>query len=59
MNDFIKELKALLEKHNASISFGCSDSSDLYGIDGEYTDIDVDGKTIIEINGWGIDSSDL
>ena len=32
LNEFKKELKALLDKYNASIEVGCSDCSDLHGV---------------------------
>lgn len=34
--EFLKDLKALLEKHNAVIGWRCADSSDMHGIHGQY-----------------------
>jgi len=62
-NSFAADLKALLEKHNAEISFNVGDSSDTYGIYGEYISVDFneDNTTSALTNegSWAVSSSDL
>ena len=58
-DNFKKELKELLSKYNAEIYFTCSDSSDTYGLYEDHIAIDVDGETIIEANGWCLNSGDI
>lgn len=61
--EFKKELKALLEKYNATIGFTCADCSDTYGLYGEAIEITtyVDRKqqVLVHVDGWTIDKSDL
>ena len=63
--DFLKELRVLLEKYNASIDFDVDDSSDTYGLYGACMAINIKHKDryeyreILNVNGWSIDSSDL
>ena len=60
--EFKKELKDLLEKHNAGISFMCSDSSDLYGVYGAGIGIYIinDSDTEVMVSeGYSVDSYDL
>lgn len=64
MQALIKELKALLEKHNATISFDCAECSDLHGIYDERMEIskghpDNSNRHELQIPGWSIDASDL
>lgn len=70
VQDFRKELKELLEKYHASISFGCSDSSDTYGIydariDASFRPLLPSGKRgwsdeyIQLTHGWSVDAYDL
>jgi hypothetical protein len=65
IQSFRAELKALLEKYNASINFSvgsCSDTHGLYDeqmiichtIPGTYKDIDL-----VVVDGWGISAYDL
>lgn len=59
-DDFLAELKALLEKYNADIGFTCDDGSDTYGITGEGMTIDIDDETIFFApSDWWITSNDL
>lgn len=64
--NFILELKALLTKHNASISFGCSSCSDTYGLYEERIEADFDCNsgskrevTIKLADGWHVSAQDL
>ena len=56
---FLKELKELLKKYNASIGFSVGKSSDTYGLYDEKMTIDVDKNNIINVDGWAFDQSDL
>ena len=58
-NDFKAELKALLKKYNASISFGASDDSDWWGIHGEYLYATINGKDTRLCDGYHVTSSDI
>jgi hypothetical protein len=59
MNDFLIELKALLEKYNASIDVDYHDCSDTHGMQGEAMRVSV-GKESKEICwGWGIEANDI
>jgi len=57
--EFLKELKNLLKKYNAGITFAVSDTSDTYGLSDERLEIYIDNKTICKINGWSMDKTDL
>jgi len=57
--EFLRELKSLLDKYNANISFAVSDSSDTYGLSGENLEIRVDGKVVMSVCGWSMDANDL
>lgn len=63
--EFQKELKALLEKYNATISFTVDSGSDTHGLYDEkmviYHTISNTFKAEdwIEVDGWGIDKTDL
>lgn len=67
--EFLRELKALLEKYNGSIGFEVDSSSDTHGITGEKMTISMrevlqgnrypSDITILEVNGWNIDSKDI
>lgn len=57
--EFLKELKGLLKKYNASISFECADCSDTYGIYEAGMGINVNGKRIKKTSGWALDATDL
>lgn len=64
--EFLAELKSLLEKYNADISFSVGSCSDTHGLYDEkmvisrrpdpnsWKEIDI-----ISVNGWGISSTDL
>jgi hypothetical protein len=52
MNDFTTELRALLDKYKATISWGCAECSDLHGVYGEYMEVcDIKGNTILKLDG--------
>lgn len=57
--EFLKELKDLLVKYNATLGFDCDDFSDLYGIYDEKIIARIDGKEIVLANGYEADASDL
>lgn len=67
---FKAELKALMEKYNASIGFNCDEGSDTEGLTGESLYISIDGNvnpvskshvsiTAVDVSGWGLDKHDL
>jgi len=58
-DDFKKELKVLLKKYNATISFNVNEYSDTYGLHDERIEVDIDRKTTLLADGWGVDQSDL
>jgi hypothetical protein len=55
----LAELQAVLAKHNASISVGCGENSDLHGVYDEHIDINLGQDTIATVQGWWLYSSDL
>lgn len=58
--EFLLELVALLEKHNANIGFRCSDCSDTHGINDERIEATFgDNTSIILAAGWAVDSKDI
>lgn len=57
--NFKKELKELLKKYNASISFGASDDSDWWGIHGEFLYASINGKDTRLCDGCHVTSSDI
>lgn len=57
--EFKKELKALLEKHNATIDWVCHECSDLMGIYDSHLEIDINGHDTITFSTDCIDSEDL
>ena len=61
LNQFKLELKTLLQKYNANISFSCSEYSDLHGVyDAQITvSFDNDDKEFTLSEGYGVASSDL
>lgn len=66
INEFKKELKELLKKYNASISFDCGSGSDLHGVYGEKLSVQFLGENrrkIEEVHtlaqGYNVDQSDL
>lgn len=57
MNEFQIELKALLDKYNATISWGCSPCSDTHGIYDEYMIVwGKDDNILLKLDGGYIDS---
>ena len=57
--EFKKELKALLEKHNATIDWVCHECSDLMGVYDSHLEIDINGHDTITFSTDCIDSEDL
>jgi len=58
--EFLKELKALMEKHNASIEAGVGFGSDTHGIWDEHIDIcDHRDKTLLRVQGWSLGHEDI
>ncbi len=58
--EFLKELKALMEKHNVSIEAGVGYGSDTHGIYDEYIDIcDHRDNTLLSVQGWSINHEDI
>lgn len=58
-SEFKAELKALLAKYSASISFECGESSDLHGIYNPRISAWVDKKEIVLTNGFETDSKSM
>ena len=59
IDEFKKELKALLKKYNANIYFWCDESSDLLGINDEQMKVTIDGKHYLLADGYEIDVYEL
>jgi len=65
VKEFKRELKDLLTKYNAFISFNVGDGSDTYGLYNERMTIEHrigDSRnyvTLLEVDGWVIDKSDI
>lgn len=60
MNDFTIELRALLDKYNATISWDCGGFSDLHGIYDEHIIVyDNNGNTLLKLNGGVIDCYEI
>lgn len=57
--EFLKELKDLLIKFNATLEFDCSDFSDLYGVYDEKIIARIDNEKILLGNGYEVDANDL
>ena len=58
-NEFLQELKALLQKYNASIGFTCDKGSDTWGLSGDQIVVEVDDSTVLETESWWLLSSDI
>jgi len=56
---FKKELKELLEKYDAYIYFSVGEGSDSQGLYDEKMCISLEGKEVITVSGYSLDSSDL
>ena len=70
IDDFKKDLQALLKKYDASISFNVGDGSDTHGLYNERMEVEfyelregarfkTHAQTEELAKGWGVDSSDL
>jgi hypothetical protein len=60
MNDFTKELLALLEKHDASIAWGCHFASDLHGVWGEHMTVtNRKNETLLKLDGAEISAHEI
>jgi len=57
--NFKADLKALLEKYNASIGWDCHWSSDLHGVYDQEMNCTVGGETIKLTDGCDLDSTDI
>ncbi len=64
--EFLKELKALLDKYDVSISFSVGSSSDTHGLYDEKIVIDhrisknsFKEETWLEVDGWGLSAHDI
>ena len=57
--EFLKELKDLLIKYNATIEFDCGDFSDLDGLYDEKIIARIDNEKIQLANGYEADADDL
>ena len=57
--EFLKELKNLLIKYNATLEFDCGDFSDLYGLYDEKIIARIDNEKIQLANGYEADADDL
>lgn len=65
-DEFIKELAALLKKHNACISFSVGDCSDTHGLYDEKMVVtrrpdpkSFEEETLLEVSGWSLAAYDL
>lgn len=56
---FIDELRALLEKHKATIQWECHWASDLHGVTDQKMVIEVDRIVVASVDGAGISAHDL
>lgn len=60
MDDFKTELLTLLEKHNASIHWGCASCSDLHGVTGEHMAVtNKKGDTLLLLDGGEINPYEI
>ncbi len=59
LQDFKKELKALLKKYDATIGMDAADGSDWYGITGEYIQISIGNKFYFLTDGASVWEGDL
>ena len=63
MEEFLKELQTLLEKHKAAINFDCCSSSDTHGIYDAGIEVTVGHGSDQQRHKfkytWGIDASDV
>jgi hypothetical protein len=59
LQQFKNDLKKLLTRYNADISFDCSECSDLHGVNDEKIVANVNGKNITLAVGYSVDQTDL
>lgn len=60
MDDFKTELLALLEKYDASISWGCDSCSDLHGVTGEHMHVtNRKNETLLYLDGAEISAYEI
>lgn len=57
--EFLTELAILLEKHKASVSWGCHWSSDLHGVTDQEMIIECNGSFILSVEGSCICAYDI
>lgn len=57
--EFLTELKALMEKYNATIDWCCDDFSDLYGVYNSHIEISLNNTTDIVFCDDSVDSDDI
>lgn len=57
--EFLTELKALMEKYNASIDWCCDECSDLAGVYDSHIEIDLNGKETIKFFHDNVDVNDV
>lgn len=57
--EFLKELKALLEKYDASICFTCHPSSDTYGLYDDHIIVLMGNKEVAGSDNWTLVASDI
>ncbi len=60
-DEFLKEFRALLEKHNVYIAFSVGASSDCHGLYDERLEIIDEGtrETIYKVDGWTLSNTDI
>ena len=59
LNDFKSDLKSLLEKYGAVISFSVSECSDTHGLNDEKMVVSIDDNDNLLCHGWDIDHRDI
>jgi hypothetical protein len=55
----LAELKAVLAKYSASITWECSDSSDLHGVNGETMTIWIGRENVLAVDGACLSAADI
>lgn len=59
VKNFCSELRTLLNRYDAVISFTCDDGSDTHGLSGDTIVIEMGDIEIIRTHSWYLNSSDL
>lgn len=59
MNNFVDELKALLEKYDATIDWTCSACSDLHGVYDERMTVSSNNEILLNIEGSCISAYEI